>query len=233
MLTVARKADLALPEFIAFNRGQSLPWMRRWELPFALFHARLENTMAVLDCTINPINFHEQLGRLYPYVSYSHWNLVQNGQFTLSPGAPDGAFDRVFCINTLEHLLQSQRAALIEALARKLKPGGWLVLTCDYYFDSAWRDPVFLNSGLIRADHQEVFNGFNRVAPQELTELCAANGLVPLGNALETPREGDLTLYRQAASLCACQHRRVFVKSTRPALPRQENCISVTHLEYP
>src|SRR5438874_1492302 len=36
MLTVAKAADLALPEYAAFNYGQSLPQMRRWELPFAL-----------------------------------------------------------------------------------------------------------------------------------------------------------------------------------------------------
>jgi hypothetical protein len=124
MITVARETDMALSEYGALNHGQALPWMRRWEIPFVLFQARLTNTMAVLDCTINPIGFQERLVQLYPHVLYRHWNPIQNGQFAPPFGVPDAAFDRVICINTLEHLLKSQREALIAAMARKLKPGG-------------------------------------------------------------------------------------------------------------
>ena len=219
MITVAREADLRLPEFAAFNDGQSLPRMRRWEMPFVLFQSQLENTMTVLDCTLNPVNFRERLQKLYPHVSYFHWNLIQNGQFSLSPGTPDGAFDRVICINTLEHLLRPQREKLIEAMARKLNPTGWLLITADYYFDSAWKDPSFLNSGLLRSDHTEVFNGFNRVTFDELKELCALHGLHPFKDTQETPIEEDASLYRQHPPYVHACMGTVFTKSSEPAMP--------------
>src|SRR4029077_14234638 len=70
MLTIARESDLSLPEFAAFNFGRVIPWMRRWEQPFVLFQSRLADTMAVLDCSINPANFGERLAALYPHVTY-------------------------------------------------------------------------------------------------------------------------------------------------------------------
>jgi hypothetical protein len=161
MITLAQEADLALPEYVAFNQAQSLPRMRRWELPFAVFESRLSNSMAVLDCTINPVTLPERLAALYKHVLYRHWNPIQSGEFRLPFGVPDGAFDRVMCINTLEHLLGRQRELMVADMARKLKPGGWLILTCDFYFDSFWQDSAFLQSGVMRADGEEVFNGFN------------------------------------------------------------------------
>jgi|GEM_PF-1486580 len=196
MMTVAKTEDLALPEFVAFNHGQSLPWMRRWELPFALFQGRPDNCSAVLDCTINPVNFGERLSRLYPHSLYRHWNPIQNGRFVLPLGVPDAAFDRVICVNTLEHLLRPQREALLADLARKLKSGGLLVLTCDYYFDKTWDQAAFVQAGVVRPDRQELFNGWNRVSVAELIELGRRNGLQPLGDPGEDPREDDPTLYR-------------------------------------
>jgi glycosyltransferase involved in cell wall biosynthesis len=197
MITVAREADMALPESGALNHGQALPWMRRWEIPFALFQAYLTNTMAVLDCTINPVGFQERLARLYPHVLYRHSNPIQNGQFAPPLGVPDAAFDRVICINTLEHLLKAQRDALIAAMARKLKPGGWLILTSDYYFDAFWSQPAFLQAGVMRADRSEIFNGWNKVRPAEWIEICQRYDLHPMAEAIEEPREDDAALYRQ------------------------------------
>ena len=197
MITVAREADLALPEYAAFNHGHTLPWMRRWELPFALFQARLASTMAVLDCTMNPVTFQERLGRLYPHVLYRHWSPIQRGQFTLPLGVPDAAFDRVFCINTLEHLLRPQRETLIAAMARALKPGGWLILTSDYYFDAFWEQLAFLRAGVMRADRTEVFNGWNKITPQEWLALCRRVDLQPIADTVEEPRADDPSLYRQ------------------------------------
>jgi glycosyltransferase involved in cell wall biosynthesis len=196
-MTSALECDLALPEFIAFNHAQSLPRMRRWELPFALFQSRLASTMAVFDCTINPANFQDRLARLYPDVIYRHWSPIQHGQFRLPIGFPDGSFDRVFCVNTLEHLLRPQREALIAEMAGKLKLGGWLVLTSDFYFDSFWQCSEILNTQLIRQDRGEVFNGFNRVELSEVSELCRANGLFPMGERWLHPSETDPALYRQ------------------------------------
>lgn len=191
MVTVARASDLNLPEFVAFNHKQNLPHMRRWELPFVLFSARLENTHAVLDCTINPVNLQERLTRLFPHVLYSHWNPIRNGQFVLPFGTPDEGFDRVFCINTLEHLLEPQHRALLAAMAHKLKPCGRLIVTSDYYFDSFWTDQTILKSGLVRMDRQEVFNGFNQVSPSSLIGACHRHGLIPVSDSLH--RSSDVS----------------------------------------
>jgi glycosyltransferase involved in cell wall biosynthesis len=193
---VARLAHLDLPEFAAFNYRTTLPWMRRWELPFALSQARLPTSASVLDCTINPAGFRERLVSLFPYVAYSHVSPVQNGHFRV-PMLPDHAFDRVFCINTLEHLLQPQRAALIAALSRALKPSGLLILTSDQYFDSAWQNPAFLQAGVMRQDHAEVFSGWNKVTRAEWLDACGANNLLPLGGPAPVvdPIENDAGLY--------------------------------------
>lgn len=193
---VARTAHLRRPEFAAFSHGVALPRMRRWELPFALWQARLGNTDAVLDCSINPAGLEERIGRLYPDVLYRRWSPVQHGQFLLPVGVPDGSFDRVFCINTLEHLLLPQREELLAAMARKLKPGGLLILTSDYYFDSLWERPELLKRGLLRADRLEVFNGWNRVTPAELQVLCGRVGLSPVLLPSAPPDEADAGLYR-------------------------------------
>lgn len=42
----------------------------------------------------------------------------------------DGSFDAVACVSVLEHV-QPPRAAIIESLARVIRPGGRLVVTCD------------------------------------------------------------------------------------------------------
>ena len=199
MLTIARNSDLDLPEFRAFNCDSGLPRMRQWELPFTLFQSRLTDTMAILDCTINPVDFSARLKKLFPHVLYRHWNPLVNGAFQLPFGIPDRAFDRVFCVNTLEHLLYSQRELLLSTLARKLKPGGLLVITCDYYFDSFWHDPNLLASGLLRPNKEEVLNGFNKITPEDCIQLCEANGLFPTGSNWETPAEEDTTLLRQLA----------------------------------
>jgi len=219
MISVAKEADLALPEFAAFNAGQNLPRMRRWELPFALFQARLANTMAVLDCTINPAGFQDRLHRLYPHTLYRHWNPIQQGHFTLPFGVPDASFDRVICINTLEHLLKEQREALVAAMAHKLKPGGLLILTSDYYFDSSWEQPAFLQAGVMRADRQEIFNGWNKVTPQEWLALCQQNDLHPMIEAMAEPQENDTTLYLNQHPYAHACIGGSFFKSVRPDMP--------------
>jgi hypothetical protein len=195
VMAIAQDSDLLLPESVAFNNGQSLPRMRRWELPFVLFQARLADNMSILDCTINPVNFQNRLTHLFPHTLYRHFSPIQNGRFALPLGFPDGAFDRVICVNTLEHLLRTQRESLLAELARKLKPGGRLVLTCEYYFDSCWSEPALLSSGMVRADRQEVFNGFNLISPQECLDTCRRYGLEPLGEMPCEPNEADPGLY--------------------------------------
>lgn len=195
MITTAQISDLDLPEFAAFHSVRVLPHMRRWELPFALFQSRLANTTTVLDCSINSENLQQQIAILHPNVLYRRFNPIQDGRFARPFGQPDEGFDRVICVNTLEHLLQPQREILIASMARKLKAGGRLILTSDYYFDSAWREDAFLASGMMKQDRQEVFNGFNKVTPQEWLALCRRHGLQPLDSTVAEPLEGDPALY--------------------------------------
>ena len=170
----ARRGHLALPEFAAFNCGKELPWMRRWELPFAIFQSRLSDTMAVLDCSINPAGLGQWIGELYPHVLYRRANPLANGQSLMPPAAPDEAFDRVFCLNTIEYFPRLQREQLMSIMAAKLKPGGWLVMTVNSYFESSWNKREWLDKGLMRADRQEVVNGCNRVPPgRPGRPLCA------------------------------------------------------------
>jgi glycosyltransferase involved in cell wall biosynthesis len=225
-LTVAHMDDLNLPEFAAFNYRQDLPWMRRWELPFALFQAHLPNTGAILDCTINPATFQERLSRLYPHVLYRHFSPIQAGQFVL-PLVPDQAFDRAVCVNTLEHLLHPQREALIATLARALKPGGLLVLTSDYYFDSAWEQAAFLDSGVMRADRADVFNGWNKIRPRDWLELCRPCGLEPTAALMDEPREDDWSVYRNPPPYPHTCIGGVFAKPPVPTTSRRRVVLSL------
>lgn len=229
MLTVAHEADLALPEFKAYNAGQALPWMRRWELPYVLSQLRLDDTAAVLDCTINPCGFGERLQALYPHVLYRHWSPIQAGRFAVPFGVPEAAFDRVVCVNTLEHLLASQREELIATIAGKLKPGGLLVFTSDSYFPSAWSDPAFLHAGVMRADGHEIFNGWNKVSIDDWLALGARHGLTPIvapdGTGELEPREEDATLYRNVSPFPHAALGGVFCKGAAPQLPEAKTVL--------
>lgn len=221
----AKKTDLGLSEFAAFNYMQNLPHMRRWELPWTLFAAQLGNTMSVLDCTINPANFGERIARLYPNVLYRHFNPVQSGVFQLPFGFPDESFDRVFCINTLEHLLQDQQRTLIADLARKLKPGGLLLLTSDFYFDSSWNNPVFLNAGVMRVDQLGFLGGWNKTSVQDWLTPCQENGLLPIdAGPWEEPRETDTELFCNPAPFSHATMAGVFSKGT-PAETRKNRIL--------
>jgi glycosyltransferase involved in cell wall biosynthesis len=227
-MTNALKSDLDLPEFAAYRLKQNLPWMRTWELPWSLFAARLTDDMSVLDCTINPAGFGGQIARLYPRVAYRHWNPIQDGAFALPEGLPAGAFDRVFCINTLEHLLAGQRQLLAAELARVLKPGGRLILTGDYYFESFWVRPEILRTGVVRADRGEVFNGFNKVTSRDWVELTRPYGLTPVANPPEDPREDDLRLFRNPPPYPHAAIGGVFLKAgPQTALARRRVLLSL------
>lgn len=221
MIVMAREADLSLPELGAYAEGQSLPRMRRWESPFALFQSRLPNTAAVLDCTINPAGFEQRLAQLYPDVLYRWWNPIREGRFAPPFGFPDEAFDRVVCINTLEHLLPSQRDELVASVARKLKPGGLLVLTSDYYFDGAWEHVPFLQLGVMRLDRQEVFNGWNRIRASDWLDLSTRHGLRPLRDEVpEEPAEHDSGLFLSDHAYPHACMGGVFYKPPAPNLAR-------------
>lgn len=213
--TLARNTHLELPEFAAMNAISDLPHMRRWEFPFALFQARLGDEMAVLDCTISPLCFGEAMAELYPKVNYQYWQPLQNGVLQAPRMEHGAAFDRVFCINTLEHLPAAEREELMAAMAAILKPGGMLICTLDQYFRSAWKDPAWLGTGLLRADGEEVMNGFNRVTPKELSALAGRHGLRAASTAPSAARENDRSLYTNPEPLRHGSVGAVFTKGER------------------
>ena len=187
MTTLAHTADLDLPEFLAYRSGQALPFMRRWEGPFVLSQLRLKDGMRVLDLSINPAGFGERLVQLYPYTLYRHHNPYAGGRLDL-PLLPEHFFDRVVCVNTLEHLVRADREALMGCLARALRPEGQVILTSDAYFDDSRHDPRLIAAGLVRADGSEVSGGFNVVTALDWVELGAKHGLSLLGEPAEAPK---------------------------------------------
>ncbi|MDQ3745600.1 MAG: class I SAM-dependent methyltransferase, partial [Acidobacteriota bacterium] len=232
-LTVAREDDLSLTEFAAFNHGRDYPRMRRWELPFALFKARLSSTCAVLDCTINPLDFGARLQSLYPHALYRHWNPVQQGRFVLPVGVPDAAFDRVVCVNTLEHLLREQREALVAELALKMKPGGLLVVTSDFYFEDFWSRPELQHMGVMHADRAEIFNGWNLVTPDEILSLCARHNLRPLDErAWSAPAPDEEGLYRNVEPYPHACVAAVFKKGDGAALLPERKKVALSLLTW-
>jgi glycosyltransferase involved in cell wall biosynthesis/predicted O-methyltransferase YrrM len=209
--TLARADHLNLLEFAAFNDAFHLPFMRRWEMPFALFQARLSDTMAVLDCSINPYDFGAAVRSLYPHINYRHMNPLAGDELAL-PCFPDASFDRIFCINTLEHLTAMQRSQLAAFCAALLRPRGRFVVTCDQYFPSAFRDPAWAATGLLPREGEEIAGGFNAITPECLISLVAPHALEPLEPAPVLPSEGDSSLYCNPAPLTHTSMGAVFQK---------------------
>ena len=150
---------------------------------------------------MNPEGFERALAELYPDVRYRRVEPVSGGKLALPENWQDERFDRVFCINTLEHVPREEREKLIAFIARMLKPGGRLITTLDYYFESSFSRQDWIDRGLVRSDRQEVFGGFNRIPPADLAEMCKRAGLSPLAPIPADPEEGDRSLYLQAAPL--------------------------------
>jgi GT2 family glycosyltransferase len=214
-LIIAREDHFQRVDFSAFNYKSSLPRMRRWEMPYAIFESHLSNESTVLDLTINPAGFEKKLRLLFPKIDYRHRSVVQNQKFYLPEDQPDDAFDHVICINTLEHLLREQRTTLIQFIAQKLKPGGMFILTFDYYFDHSWQQPAFLKAGVMREDRQEIFNGWNKLTIGEVLFECEAQGLNTLGPILKDPSAKETGLY---LNLPPYEHATVGAKLYKPPL---------------
>lgn len=170
MIRAAREDDLGLLEYAAFNHGQDLPGTLRWEQPFALFESRLNNINSVLDCSADSAGLRERLLQLYPHTLYRHTNPLDGARFAPPVGVPDNAFDRAICLDTLWRLDGAQRARLIAEMARKLRPGGLLVLTSRL--------------------SPEPPGGADAVTASELIETCSRHGLHPLAGEAET-QAGD------------------------------------------
>jgi len=201
MIIVAKDADLSLPEFLAFNEGQDLPRMRRWELPFALFRSRPADASSVLDLSLGAGPLRERLARLFPHVRYTHRSPLQGGKLSIPAGGEGGeTYDRVVCVNTLERLPAPAREALAAEMGRRLRPGGLLVVTAQ-----------------CRPDGSATGAGGGGLSPADLLALCARHDLHPLGEEAEEPSSAAGPLYlSDDPSPLAC-FGGVFYKTERPA----------------
>jgi SAM-dependent methyltransferase len=116
MIVVAQRSDLELPEYLAFNSEYPETSHPRWGLGFAFTQARLTNTSAVLDCSSESAYLEKQIARLFPSVQYERQ-------------VSDGGFDRVICVDTLDHRSNAEQQRIISEMARWLKPEGLLIFT--------------------------------------------------------------------------------------------------------
>jgi SAM-dependent methyltransferase len=82
---------------------------------------------------------------------------------------PSDTFDLVLCYETIEHL--SQRATFVSELARVVRPGHWIILTCP---NILW-EPAHWLSAIFNLHHSEGPHRFLRRA--ELLSLFGVNGL--------------------------------------------------------
>lgn len=81
-----------------------------------------------VDVDANKVKWNEQNG--YSWVNYMKGDAV-------SLGFTSATFDRVLCIEVIEHVIQPQ--LVLEEIARVLKPGGLAVIATPDYSRRRWR----------------------------------------------------------------------------------------------
>lgn len=122
---------------------------KRWEYPWALSQARLQDNSRVLDAGCGASIFPIYLAKLGHRVAGLDLDIPQGldrlhgvevdycqGQLTELP-FEDESFDRIFCISVIEHLGHRGAPAALEEMRRVLKPDGRLLITTDFYEDAA------------------------------------------------------------------------------------------------
>lgn len=153
---------------------------RMWEFPYAIIEGNIVQGMKVADvgCGNTPftallaelagaknvtgfdpdyiqddnIKGHSHFGARKSYIEALGINFHNDGMTKMS--APDGYFDRVFCISVLEHVEDfSIKQQGLKEMARILKPGGKLILTFDVGIHIALNDILLTiqQTGLIPA----------------------------------------------------------------------------------
>jgi len=129
MIVIAQQSDLELPEYRAFNSEYPDLSQPRWDLGFAFTQARLTNTSVVLDCSIESTYLEIQIKRLFPNVRYERWSPLSEKEPLAQRQRSKGSFDRVICVDTLDHLSKVEERRFITELASQLKQDGLLILT--------------------------------------------------------------------------------------------------------
>ncbi|MFA5364048.1 MAG: class I SAM-dependent methyltransferase [Candidatus Bathyarchaeia archaeon] len=166
----------------------SLHWSRRYEYPYTVINSKLPNNppkdFRIIDCGAGagPLQLYfGKRGIKYYAFDQDLFSLrrvarfkTENNLNTLYPTYgnildipfPDNQFDRVFCISTLEHILEPLKdgtevvlKGFLYGLLRILKPNGILVLTFD------------VNMSPKKSPH--------RLYPGEHQKMCKILGILP------------------------------------------------------
>lgn len=176
--------------------SSSLHWSRRYEYPYAVINSDLpeqpSEEFKILDCGAGtgPLQFYfAKRGNSYYSFDQDMFSLRRVARFKAENGLknffpvygnildipfPNSYFNRIFCISTLEHILEPLGKdtevvlkGVVNELLRVLKPDGLLVLTFD------------VNMSPQKSAH--------RLYPNEYKKLCEILGISP-----EPPPENRL-----------------------------------------
>lgn len=206
VMAAARVADFALPEFAAVRRLGPLPRARAWELPFALWSGRVPPGGRVIDRSMDPVALQRLVEAAHPSAHYRHVPAGTDPDGWRALDVPDAGADLVTCLNTLDSLPPSAWPVLVRDMARMLRPGGRLVVTCDHHFEAFFR----------RENLPSHLASLRRITPADVLRLAGETGLAPLGPPPALPSETDTGLFR---NIEPCPHAVFGMTFTKPGAP--------------
>lgn len=209
LMAAARIADFALPEFAAVRRIGPLPRARAWELPFALWSGRIPPGGCVIDRSMDPVALQRLVEAAHPSANYRHVPAGTDPDGWRALQVPNACADLVTCLNTLDNLPQGAWPVLMRDMARMLRPGGRLVVSCDHHFETFFRRPNL----------PPVLASLSRITPSDVMHLAGEAGLAPLGTPPALPPETDTGLFRNIEPCPHAVFGLTFIKTGVPVSP--------------
>lgn len=205
-MRLARQADFDLPEFAATRRLGPLPRARAWELPFAVRFGHIPPAARIVDRSLDPVALDRLVAALHADATLLSRPAGADPDRLRALDIADGSADLVTCLNTLDSLPPTVRPPLMQDMARMLRPGSRLMLTCDHHFDAFFRRP-HLPPALAQ---------LQRITPDEVAHLAREAGLLPLGPSPALPEAHDPTLFR---NIEPCPHALMGFAFSKPGTP--------------
>ncbi len=92
--------------------------------------------------------------------------------------AHDGAFDLVTCMEMLEHVDQPQ--SIVQALAKAVKPGGWVFLSTLNRNPKSWLFGIVAAEYLLKLVPRGTHDHKRFIKPAELASMARHAGLTPV-----------------------------------------------------